>query len=151
MTLSRSRSSDNHAYKHTIHTVCMCVCVCVCVFMLFDCFPDSCLPNSLFLLDSGDFIWTTTSCRPCHPTFLPGFHRFSECACFSWLLTENCTLKASGYTDVHVQTSRRRCDGVFSPPKIKNTHVNTDVIYRSRYRYRYRYRTCSIFSKCHSY
>ena len=49
--------------------------------------PYSWLPNSLFLLDTGRFIWTTTSCRPCHPAFLPGFHRFSECACFLWLST----------------------------------------------------------------
>ena len=46
------------------------------------------IPFSLFLLDTGCFICPTTSCRPCHPAFLPGFHRFSECACFSWLSTE---------------------------------------------------------------
>jgi hypothetical protein len=46
------------------------------------------LPNTLFLVDTGIFLWNTTSCRPCHRTFLPGFHRFGECACcFSWLST----------------------------------------------------------------
>ena len=43
---------------------------------------DSWLPNSLFLLDTGSLFWTTTSCRPCQPAFLTGFHRFSECGCF---------------------------------------------------------------------
>ncbi len=47
--------------------------------------PYSCLPNCLFLLDTGSLGCSTTSCRPCHQTFLPGFHRFSECVCFSWL------------------------------------------------------------------
>ncbi len=45
---------------------------------------------SLFLLDTGVFRCPTTSCRPCHPTFLPGFHLFSECVCFLWLCTECC-------------------------------------------------------------
>ena len=37
------------------------------------------LPDSLFLLGTGGFIWCTTSCRSCHRIFLPDFHRFSEC------------------------------------------------------------------------
>ncbi len=49
--------------------------------------PSSWLPNSLFLLDTGGFICPTTSCRSCQRTFLPGFHRLGECACFSWLST----------------------------------------------------------------
>jgi hypothetical protein len=53
------------------------------------------LPNSLFLLDTGSFIWTTTSCRPCHPAFLPGFHMFCECVCYSWLSTEMLWLSES--------------------------------------------------------
>jgi hypothetical protein len=48
------------------------------------------LPNSLFLFDTGDLNWTATSFRTCHPAFLPGSRRFSECACFSWLFTEYC-------------------------------------------------------------
>jgi hypothetical protein len=48
------------------------------------------LPNSLFLLHTGVLGCTTTSCRPCRPAFLPGFHRFGECVCFSWLFTECC-------------------------------------------------------------
>jgi hypothetical protein len=61
----------------------------VCLFVFLS-IPDSWLPNSdsLSLLDTGRLICTTTSCRSCHWTFLPGFHRFSECACFSWLSTE---------------------------------------------------------------
>ncbi len=47
---------------------------CLCVFLSI---YESCLPKSLFLLDTGVFRCPTTSCRPCHPTFLPGFHRFS--------------------------------------------------------------------------
>jgi hypothetical protein len=46
--------------------------------------------NSLFLLDTGSFCFSTTSCRPCHPAFLPGFHRLCECVCFSWVFTEYC-------------------------------------------------------------
>ncbi len=101
MTLIRSRSSDNHTHKHAYRVfVCVCVwgvCVyvcclhtkhaylCVCVHRyIFVSFaflnlPDSCLPNSVFLLDTGGFICPITSCRPCPPAFLPGFHRFSEC------------------------------------------------------------------------
>jgi hypothetical protein len=57
-------------------------------FFVFLSIPYSWLPNSLFLLDTGILICTTTSCRPGHPAFLPGFHRFRECACFCWLSTE---------------------------------------------------------------
>ncbi len=71
---------------------CILVFVCVCIFLIFLfvflSIPYSWLPNSLFLLDTGSFICPTTSCRPCHPAFLPGFHRFGECVCFSWLSTE---------------------------------------------------------------
>ena len=44
--------------------------------------PDSWCPDSLFLLDTGILICPATSCRPWNPAFLPGFHRFSECAGF---------------------------------------------------------------------
>jgi hypothetical protein len=57
--------------------------------------PDSWWPNSLFVLDTGLFICPATSCRPCHPAFLPGFHCFSECACLSWLSTEILCLSES--------------------------------------------------------
>jgi hypothetical protein len=74
-------------------------CVYVFVFLLcFVCFsiiPYSWMSNSLFLLDTGGFICPTTRCRPCHRTFLPGLHRFSECACFAWLSTEILCLSAS--------------------------------------------------------
>ncbi len=94
LTLIRSRSSYNHAYKHEY------LCVCVCIYLFFFLFvflsiPYSWLPNSLFLLDIGILICPTTSCRPCHRTFLPGFHRFCEYACFSWLSTEMLCLSAS--------------------------------------------------------
>jgi hypothetical protein len=78
LTLIRSRSSYNHTYKHAY----LCVYVYiymfffVCVFLII---PDSWLPNSLVLLDTGIFICPTISCRPCHPAFLPGFPRFGEC------------------------------------------------------------------------
>ena len=49
----------------------------------------------MFLLDTGSLICPTTSCRPCHPAFLTGFRRFSECACFSWLSTEILCLSES--------------------------------------------------------
>jgi hypothetical protein len=61
----------------------------VCLFALLS-LPDSCLPDSLFLLDTVIFDCTTTSCRPCQPTFLPGFHRLGEFECFSWVFTEYC-------------------------------------------------------------
>jgi hypothetical protein len=85
-----------HTIIHTNMHTCACMRGYVCIYIIvFSLFPflsmtDNWLPNSLFLLDTGIFIWTTTSCRPCHPAFLPGFHRFSECVCFSWLCTECC-------------------------------------------------------------
>ncbi len=78
--------SYNHTYQHAY------VCVCIYIFVLSSfvllSIPCSCLPDSLFLFDTGSFICRTTSCRTCQRTFLPGFHRFSECACFSRLSTE---------------------------------------------------------------
>jgi hypothetical protein len=78
---------------------CILVCVCMYIFVLFVIvllsLRYSWLPNSLFLLDTGSFICTTTSCRPCHLTFSPGFHRLCECACFSWLSTEILCLSES--------------------------------------------------------
>ncbi len=87
LTLIRSRSSCNHTYQHAY------LCVCVCIYLSFFLFvflsiPYSWWANSLFLLDTGSLSWATTSCRPCHPAFSPGFHHLSECACFSWLSTE---------------------------------------------------------------
>jgi hypothetical protein len=66
-----------------------CMPVCMRIFIFGLCFfaflstHASCLPNSLFLLDTGNFICPTTSCRPCQPTYLPDFHRFGKCVCFS--------------------------------------------------------------------
>jgi hypothetical protein len=73
---------------------------CVCIYLFFFCLfflsiPNSWLHNSLFLLDTGGFLCTTTSFRSCHLTFLPGFHRLSEYACFSWLSTEMLCLSVS--------------------------------------------------------
>jgi hypothetical protein len=85
VTLIRSRSSYHHTYQHAY------LCVCVCIYLLFIfllSIPHSWWPNSLFLLDTGILFCPTTSCLPCHPAFLTGFHRFSECACFSLLRTE---------------------------------------------------------------
>ncbi len=59
----------------------------VCLFAFLS-IPDSWLPNSLLLLDTGGLVCLTTSCRPCHPTFFPGFHRLGVCVCLSWLSTE---------------------------------------------------------------
>jgi hypothetical protein len=100
VTLIRSRSSDNHTYKQTY--VCMFVYISSFKFQpavgpatrrfpqAFIDFVRQLSANSLLLLDTGGFSFPTTSCRPCHPTFLPGFHCFCECACFSWLFTEHC-------------------------------------------------------------
>jgi hypothetical protein len=74
LTLIRSRSLYNHINMH----ICVCVYVYICPFLSI---PYSWLPNSLFLLDTGRLNCTITSCRPCHRTFLPGFHRLGECAC----------------------------------------------------------------------
>jgi hypothetical protein len=77
--------------------VCVSHDVYICLFFIFVLLsiPYSWLPNSLFLLDTGRLIWAATSCRPCHRTFLPGFHRLGECACFSWLSTEILCLSES--------------------------------------------------------
>ena len=66
----------------------------ICLFAFLS-IPDSWWPNSLFVLDTGILICPATSCRPCNPAFLPGFHRFGECACLSWLSTEILCLSAS--------------------------------------------------------
>ena len=50
----------------------------ICLFAFLS-IPFSWLPNSLCHLHAGRFICPTTSFRPCHRTFLPGFHRFREC------------------------------------------------------------------------
>jgi hypothetical protein len=71
------------------HDIFIYIYICLSVFLIRN---DSWLSNSLFLLDTGGLIGTTISCRPCHPTFLLGFHRFSECVRFSWLFTECCAL-----------------------------------------------------------
>ncbi len=80
---------------------CIRVCVCMCMY-IFDPFvfiflsiPYIWLPNSLFLLDADSFLCPTTSCRPCQPAFLPGFHRLRECVCFSWLSAEILCLSES--------------------------------------------------------
>jgi hypothetical protein len=69
--------------------MCTFVSVYVCFFfpVCFSSITYRWLSKSLFLLDTGPFICPTTSCRSCHRTFLPGFHRSSECSCFSWLCT----------------------------------------------------------------
>jgi hypothetical protein len=77
-----SLSLLRQSYIHTRILVCLCVYIYIFVCFAFLSIPDSCLANSVFLLDTGDFGCTTTSCRPWQPTFLPGFHRFSECVCF---------------------------------------------------------------------
>ena len=67
---------------HSYIPTCILVCLCMCTFVLF-CFvllsiPYRWLSNSLFLLDAGSLIWTTTSCRTCHRTFSPGCPCFGE-------------------------------------------------------------------------
>jgi hypothetical protein len=74
--------------------------VCMYRFLFFLLFvflriPCSWLPNSLFLVDTGGLFCPTTSCRPCPQGFLPGFHRFRECVCFSLLSTEILCLSES--------------------------------------------------------
>ncbi len=89
---------------------CILVCVCMYIFVLFLfvflSIPYSWWPNSLFRLLAERFIWWATSCRPCYPAFLPGFHRFSECACFSWLSTEILSLSEGvdflSWLDMHL-------------------------------------------------
>ena len=71
-------------------------CVCVCIDLLFFFFlsiPYIWLPNSLLQLETGILLCKTTSCRPCHPVFLPDFHHFSECAFWSWLSTGDTVLE----------------------------------------------------------
>ena len=65
------------SYIPTCILVCLCMYIYICMFSVS--IPHSWLSNSLFLLDTGSFFCPTTSCRPCHRTFLPSFHRFSEC------------------------------------------------------------------------
>jgi hypothetical protein len=77
-----------HTYMHTCVSVYLYIYIFICCLFAFMSIHDSCLLNSLFLLETGCLFCTTTSCRPCHPTFLPGFHRLGECACFSWLFIE---------------------------------------------------------------
>jgi hypothetical protein len=83
------------SYIPTCILVCLCMYIFVLFFIVFLSIPYSWLPTSLFLLGTGSLILTTTSCRPCHRTFSPGFHRFSEYACFSWLRTEILCLSES--------------------------------------------------------
>ena len=86
LTLIRYRSSYN----------CVTVYAYICYFLfVFLSIPYRWLPDSLFLLATGGFIWCTTSCRSFRRIFLPDFHRFSECACFTWLSTEILCLSAS--------------------------------------------------------
>jgi hypothetical protein len=84
-----ARRFPKHVADDVSTSMCVLVLVCDCFlwFVLLS-IPYSWLPNSLFLLDTGSLICPTTSCRPCQRTFLPGFHRSSECACFAWLSTE---------------------------------------------------------------
>ncbi len=91
-----------HTTMHaSIHT---CVYVYHIFFLLI--VHDSWLSNSLFLLGTGDLICTITSCRPCHPAFLPTFQILSECVSLSRLFPEYCALQASEHTDIHLQTDR---------------------------------------------
>jgi hypothetical protein len=77
-------------YNHTSEHVYVCADVSVYVYNFFSLWvlAYSSWPNSMFLLNTGPFICTATSCRTCHRVFLQAFHRLSECACFSWLSTE---------------------------------------------------------------
>jgi hypothetical protein len=62
--------------------------------------PHGWLPNSVFLFGTGSFFCSTTSCRPCHPAFLPGLHRLSECACFSCVCVTTCTRKQTDSREI---------------------------------------------------
>ena len=77
-------------FAHTIIHTYICVCIFISCLFAFLSIPDSSLPNSLFLLDTAHLNCSTTSCRPCQPALLPGFHRLRECVCFSWMFTEYC-------------------------------------------------------------
>ncbi len=92
---SDSLSLLMESYISTCVLAFLCLYVFVLVWFVFLSIPCSWFPNSLFLLDTGCFICTTTSCRPCHQAFLPGFHRFSKCACCMWLSTEILCLSES--------------------------------------------------------
>ncbi len=90
--LPNSHSLSLLIQSHIPTCIPVCLCVYIFVLFLFVCFSESTLQldqllswlrNSLFLLDTGGFICPATSCRPCQRTFLPGFHRFSECVCLS--------------------------------------------------------------------
>ncbi len=86
LTLIRYRSSYNCV---TVYAS-----ICYLLFVFFS-ITYSWLPDSLFFLGTGGFLWCTTSCRSFRRIFLPDFHRFSECACFTWLSTEILCLSAS--------------------------------------------------------
>jgi hypothetical protein len=47
-----------------------------------------CLTVSSLLPPAG-LCSPATDCRCCQPTYLPDLHRFSECICVTWLLTES--------------------------------------------------------------
>jgi hypothetical protein len=83
------------AYIPTCILVCLCTYIFVLFLFVFLSIPCSLLPNALFLVDTGSFFWTTTSCRPCPQGFLLGFPRLGECVCFSWLSTEILCLSES--------------------------------------------------------
>ena len=88
-------SSDSLSFLIQSYTP-TCILVCLCVYIgSYICIPYSWLPNSLFLLDTGYFICPTTSCRPCHGTFSPGFQSFSEYAFLSWLITGDTLLECT--------------------------------------------------------
>ncbi len=73
-----TQSSYKHTYKHTYKWVRVYIFV-LCLFTCLSIHTTAVLPNPLFVHDTGSFFWATTRCRSCHPTFLPGFHRSSEC------------------------------------------------------------------------
>jgi hypothetical protein len=83
------------SYIPTCILGCVCMYIHVLVLYVFPSIPYSWWSNSLFFLDLGRLICRKTSCRSFHPAFLPGFHRFSECVCFSWLSTEILCLSES--------------------------------------------------------
>ncbi len=99
------------APRTSIHTNMYTIGVCEYIHLFFVCllfwvYTTASLPNCLFLLDTGNLFYWTTSCLHCPPTFSPGFHRLSECVCFPWLFGEYFTLQASGHTDLHARTDR---------------------------------------------
>ena len=85
--------ADSLLRQSYIQTYVPCVCVCVYIFfvcLLFWVYLTAVCLTLCFSSIQGLFICNSTSCRICHPTFLPGFHRFSECVCFSFLFTDYC-------------------------------------------------------------